>query len=85
MVTQGDTSPWLDEVVDRLRGQCVIDFEMALEEVGVEATDENIELISEKVFLCSGCGWYSEVEDLYNTTGEDLCDECTEENDDGDD
>lgn len=86
-MASGDTSPgaggvpWLEEVVQRLTGQCTVTPERALEEIG-QLSDENLELVGTRIFECAECGWYAEVdEELHNETGEDLCSECTEEDD----
>lgn len=79
-------------VAGRLEGQCVVSLEQALEEAVVElglpadaTTNKRVlEDIESKVFLCDGCGWYCSTDELHNMTMDDLCDDCTEEDEDDD-
>lgn len=73
---------WLEAVVERLRGQCIIDMEQALEEVGQTLTPENEQLLEARVFLCDECGWWCDVEELNNETDRNMCDDCSEDDDD---
>lgn len=74
----------LETLVNRLEGQCRLSPEQALEEAGLEPTDDRVEQLIYKVFCCEGCGWYASTEELNNNgpDGRELCDECSEDPED---
>jgi hypothetical protein len=72
----------LDEIVDHLRGSCVMLY-AELEEG--EDEDQVQEYISQYIFECEGCGWWCEIDELHNETDRELCNDCWEHEDDEDD
>lgn len=76
------TGEQLEQIVQRLDGQCVVALEQAMEEAGVEETPENLERIDARVFCCEGCDWWCSTDELNNETDKNLCDECAAEDHD---
>lgn len=69
----------VEAVAERLIGTCVDSVESVCEEVGVNP-DDIAEELDNLMFCCDGCGWYCSTDELNNETGEQLCDECNEDN-----
>ena len=76
------TEEQLQHLTGRLEGQCILDADQVLEEMGLEHLVEDVEVseqIDGEVFCCNGCGWWSSTEELHNETDENLCEQCYEE------
>lgn len=54
-------------------------LEAELDELGVAREAKPSEAFDEIVFLCDGCGWYCDVDELNNEGADQRCDECNEE------
>lgn len=66
-------------VAERLMGQCSVDIEQALAEVG-QPRDGEVERAAYKlVFECDTCNWWCSTDELNNDTGDALCDDCVDD------
>jgi hypothetical protein len=71
-------------VAEHLVGSCqsadsLITAEPALSGLSEEDVNVMLEFYGE-IFLCAGCGWYCENEEMDTGTGEQLCGDCSEKN-----
>lgn len=72
----------INEIVEHLQGTC-LSLNSALTES--EQNDNELLLaIEQEIFLCAQCGWWCEVGEAKAGDGEeDICEDCYEENDNG--
>lgn len=75
------TNLQIEELADYLQGTC-----MSLEEglgakgLGEELSVADAQYLDSLVFLCSACGWWCEASEANESpSGEDVCDDCDEE------
>jgi len=70
-----------DKVVEYLEGTCKGAYEAA-EAFNIDEDEVN-ELIADDIFLCATCGWWCEMgEAREGPQGEDVCGDCSEDDDD---
>lgn len=72
----------VQRVAALLVGSCqsadpIIEAEPFLSDLASEEVNVMLELYGE-IFLCDGCGWYCENEEMDTGTGEQLCSDCSE-------
>lgn len=85
IVSSDDPKPGLvkpvQAVADRLVGTCMESVESACEDLGFDDVDGILGELDDYIFECEGCGWWCDVEELNNTTDQNLCDECNDDED----
>jgi hypothetical protein len=78
------TSPFerVQEIARDLIGCCQgarSELENELNELGVGTSKAESEAFDEVAFICDGCGWYADADELHNETERQLCDECADD------
>lgn len=76
------TDAQIEELCEKLRGQCQHGLHDLCEEMGLDETQELCTAVDGEVFCCDVCGWYCE---RCEEVQDDTCDSCWVEDDDGED
>lgn len=77
----------LDEIIDFLKGSCVTLNDAIITHID-ESYDEDdltfdqLNKIDNEVFLCTECGWWSEISEAIEICGEYYCHDCKDSEDD---
>ncbi len=74
----------IQQIIDRLQGQCMITLADACEEVGLkedDLTSSDHDMIDNQIFNCEKCGWWCEIGEanINPEGGGDICNDCKEE------
>lgn len=67
-----------ERVAEILVGQCMLDIEDALTQIGHEELRDDAEFLAsldERVFRCGGCDWWCSTDEQND---DNQCDDCTE-------
>lgn len=73
----------IDKLIEDLRGTCksISDFlPEGMEEE--DLTEEETQHLDQEIFLCAECGWWCEQSQSTDKEGENVCNDCNEENED---
>lgn len=69
----------IERIAEELRGQCLISLEDIEERDDLNFDSADYAAIDERVFLCSRCGWWCEIDEMSEeVTDEWFCNECEE-------
>ena len=67
----------IDEIAEELRGQCVLSLEDIAERDDLELDAADHAAIDERVFCCTGCSWWCEIDEMSDqVTDEWFCTDC---------
>lgn len=76
----------VEAVAECLRGQCVLDIDGALDQLGLDPAlrDDRdfLSMLDNEVFCCADCGWWCEISEMADPEGrphDTVCDDCADD------